>query len=219
MPTKVAENEPQFELIRQNIHIASVIGGVFREYFRGNCYFMDTKVDNPEEYVHCKRYAQQMICHCNAVIMSAVASHSMVWSRCRSKKTSKLRDHGLCERNSPVTSEFPAQRASNAENVSIWWRHHGYSSFLRLQSVTVLLVTFTAVLRHIKSAGQCHRLMNAWHIVATSTVYWCIASKLKALRNFYWMSNMFLWVEIFLFFVCYHVVPKRHCHLDYELND
>ena len=27
------------------------------------------------------------------------------------------------EWNSPVTSEFPAPRASNAENVSIWWRH------------------------------------------------------------------------------------------------
>ena len=52
----------------------------------------------------------------------------------------------------------------------------------------------------------------------TSTVYWCIASKLKAPWNFYWMSNMFLWVEIFLFFVCYHVVPKRHSQLDYELN-
>ena len=24
---------------------------------------------------------------------------------------------------------FPAQMATNAENVSIWWRHHGYSSF------------------------------------------------------------------------------------------
>ena len=24
----------------------------------------------------------------------------------------------------PVTGEFPAQRASNAEKVSIWWRHH-----------------------------------------------------------------------------------------------
>ena len=23
-----------------------------------------------------------------------------------------------------VTGEFPAQRASNTENVSIWWRHH-----------------------------------------------------------------------------------------------
>ena len=26
----------------------------------------------------------------------------------------------------PVTGEFPAQKASNAENVSIWWRHHGF---------------------------------------------------------------------------------------------
>ena len=26
--------------------------------------------------------------------------------------------------NTPVTDEFPAQRASNAENVSIWWCHH-----------------------------------------------------------------------------------------------
>ena len=26
-----------------------------------------------------------------------------------------------------VTGEFPAQRASNVENVSIWWRHHGKS--------------------------------------------------------------------------------------------
>ena len=55
--------------------------------------------------------------------------------------------------------------------------------------------------------------------LGTSTVYWCIASKLKAARNLYWMSNMFLWLEIFLFFVCYHVVPKRHSQLDYELND
>ena len=44
--------------------------------------------------------------------------------RRRSKKTSKLRVTGLCEGNSPVTDEFPAQRASNTENVSIWWRHH-----------------------------------------------------------------------------------------------
>ena len=35
----------------------------------------------------------------------------------RSKKTSKLHVTGLCVGNSPVTSEFPAQRASNAENV------------------------------------------------------------------------------------------------------
>ena len=45
-------------------------------------------------------------------------------SKHRSKKTSKLRVTGLCGWNSPVTGEFPAQRASNAENDSIWWRHH-----------------------------------------------------------------------------------------------
>ena len=44
--------------------------------------------------------------------------------RRRSKKTLKLRVTGLCVGNSPETSEFPAQMASNAENVSIWWRHH-----------------------------------------------------------------------------------------------
>ena len=43
--------------------------------------------------------------------------------RRRSKKT-KLRVTGLCEGNSPVTGEFPAQKFCNAENVSIWWRHH-----------------------------------------------------------------------------------------------
>ena len=42
--------------------------------------------------------------------------------RRRSKKTSKLRVTGLCVGN----SQFPAQRASYAENVSIWWRHHDF---------------------------------------------------------------------------------------------
>ena len=41
-----------------------------------------------------------------------------------SKKTSKLRVTDLCAGNSPGTGEFPAQMASYAENVSIWWRHH-----------------------------------------------------------------------------------------------
>ena len=45
--------------------------------------------------------------------------------RRRSRKRLKLRVTGLCAGNSPATGGFPAQRASNAENVSIWWRHHG----------------------------------------------------------------------------------------------
>ena len=41
-----------------------------------------------------------------------------------SKKTSKPALLILCEGNSPVTGEFPSQRTSDAENVSIWWRHN-----------------------------------------------------------------------------------------------
>ena len=41
-----------------------------------------------------------------------------------SKKKSMLRVTGLCAGNSPVTGEFPAQIASNAKYVSIWWCHH-----------------------------------------------------------------------------------------------
>ena len=44
--------------------------------------------------------------------------------RRRSKKASKLRVTGLFEESTSSTVEFPAQRASNAENVPIWWRLH-----------------------------------------------------------------------------------------------
>ena len=44
--------------------------------------------------------------------------------RRRLKKTSKLRVTGPCAWISPGTGKFPAQITSNAENVSIWWRHY-----------------------------------------------------------------------------------------------
>ena len=70
--------------------------------------------------------------HYNDVIMNAMASqitsltivYSIVYSRCRSKKTSKFRVTGLCAGNPPMTGEFPAQMVSNAENVSISWRYY-----------------------------------------------------------------------------------------------
>ena len=82
----------------------------------------------------CIRYIPQVMTlpHYNDVIMSAMASqiisstivYSTVYSRRRSKKTPKLCVTLLCEGKSAVTGEFSEQIASNAENVSIWWRHH-----------------------------------------------------------------------------------------------
>ena len=57
--------------------------------------------------------------------------------RHRSKKTSQLRVTGLCAGNSPLTGEFPAQRASNAENASIWWCHHAI--FIAICIVSIML--------------------------------------------------------------------------------
>ena len=50
--------------------------------------------------------------------------------RHRSKKTSKLRVAGLCEGNSHMTGEFLTQRTSNAEKVSVSWRHHSRAYFM-----------------------------------------------------------------------------------------
>ena len=70
--------------------------------------------------------------HYNDVIMGAMVSqitsvsivYSTVYSGADQRKHINLRVTGLCVGNSPVTGEFPAQMASNAENVSIWWRHY-----------------------------------------------------------------------------------------------
>ena len=43
----------------------------------------------------------------------------------------------LCEGKPPVTGEFPALRASNKENVSIWWRHHGKTNHRKFPRILV----------------------------------------------------------------------------------
>ena len=56
--------------------------------------------------------------HHSDVMMKSPACQLFLLNRLfrrRSKKTSKLCVTGLCEGNSPVTGEFPAQRASDAE--------------------------------------------------------------------------------------------------------
>ena len=119
---------------------------------------------------------------------------------------------------SPVNSPHKGQwrGALMFSLICVWtniWVNNGYAGDLR-RYYAYYDVIVTNVARHTLLRLLCRSPFQ--HL--TSTVYWCIASKLKAPWNFYWMSNMFLWVEIFLFFVCYHVVPKRHSQLDYELN-
>ena len=63
------------------------------------------------------------------------------------KKTSKVCVTGLCAGNSPVTCESPVQRASNAENVSIWWRHHmAVAKFLKSGKTLTFIDGFSKLL-------------------------------------------------------------------------
>ena len=59
--------------------------------------------------------------------------------RCKSKTTSRLRVTGLCVGNLPMAGEFSTQKASNAENVSIWWRHYNASMSWRVIFIDVFL--------------------------------------------------------------------------------
>ena len=76
--------------------------------------------------------------------------------RHRSKKTSKLSITGLCEGNSPVTGEFPAQMARNMENVSIWWRHH-----------VIFILRFCSS----RFAKQCDNLLHSSLCYSSDAVY------------------------------------------------
>ena len=58
-------------------------------------------------------------------ITSITIVYLTVYSGADRRKHPSSASLALCAGNSPVTGEFPAQMASNAENDSVWWRHHG----------------------------------------------------------------------------------------------
>ena len=107
--------------------------------------------------------------------------------RLRSKKTSTLRVTGLCAGNSPFTGEFPAQLASNAENVSIWWRHHGivYKDVVDIYGlINNQSWSFACVVSQGASIDYGNNwLFIQWYIKQVSrTVFYGIMNKLIYLR-------------------------------------
>ena len=91
----------------------------------------------------------------------------------RSKKTSKLRITGLCAGNSPGAGEVPAQMASNAENGSIWWRHHGH----RCEAIVLCEYDLCLLLQYHDVCGIALLLtvwgqyVNAFHVCIRRTAF------------------------------------------------
>ena len=98
----------------------------------------------------------------------------------RSKKTSKLRVTGLCAVNSPGTGEFPAQMASNAENVSIWWRHRGSAqSWGLLQYRTSTRISSSNLLIIFKSSEASF----VQDIISIAKSFWKIAPRMTVILS------------------------------------
>ena len=144
-------------------------------------------------------------CHNDHAGVSNHQPHGCLLNRLfrrKSKKTSKLRVTGLCAGNSPGTGEFPAQMASYAENVSIWWRHHGERRMkraalftygvtlsLHVQVHIVKVVLLNELVPSLSSWLWHHRLPNVTTTMAENEVSISILS-------WYHKINFKLWVIV-----------------------
>ena len=123
-------------------------------------------------------------------VRDGVSNHQpndCVLNRLFRRRSKKLRVTGLCAGNSPATGEFPAQMASNAENVSIWWRHHGVNA-LRWRELN---------LRHV------HR--KTYTVMNLSNIGWVIGKKQTGVINFLFPH---LKVDNIILYNCWEFVLK-----------
>ena len=88
---------------------------------------------NPTLYtILVSRVGEGYLCHYGDVIKSVIASqitnlaivYSTIYSDADERKHQSSASLAFVRGISPGTGEFPTQMASNAENASIWWRHH-----------------------------------------------------------------------------------------------
>ena len=75
-------------------------------------------------YLSCRHYSDIIMTTMASQITSVSIVYLTVCSGPDQRKHQSSASLALCVGNSPGTGEFPAQRANNAENGSIWWRHN-----------------------------------------------------------------------------------------------
>ena len=112
------------DIIRQELYVDSLWWGLMDSCLIAPWYQQQSWWRRPVPTLLWRHNGDQCVLNCEL--------HDCILNRLFgrwSKKTSKLRVTGLRAGNSPETGEFPAQMASNAENISIWWRHHDLSGF------------------------------------------------------------------------------------------
>ena len=138
---------------------------------------------NATLYIKFLHYSDVILRTMGSQITSLTVVYSTIYSGA-DKKKSKLHVTGLCARNSPVTGEFPAQRASYAENVSIWWRHHISTSLPLGLARNVFLYKKYPVYLFL---WEVIRMQRSWLVIAITNVFYWITRQyiLSVPRNIY----------------------------------
>ena len=138
-----------------------------------------------------KKYASSLEWRCNG--RDGVSNHQPLFTQPfiqrRSTKISMFRVTAFCAENSPVTGEFPAQMASNAENVSM----SASSSNPQLPS-------------------------SAWHVKGhlTSSIDDKMHYVYTVL---YWLKRAYDWISICIYICIYIAVENfPYCHLLWLIN-
>ena len=96
----------------------------------------------------------------------------------------------LCVGNSPVTGEVPTQRANNAENVHIWWRHHAYKVEIRPPTPAILIPNVTHLIIILHSISYCCIKMK--YIFIFHDKYYC-GNYVMALMVFMFKNSRPVW--------------------------
>ena len=139
-----------------------------------------------------------------SAMASQITSLAIVYSTI--KKTSKFRVTGLCAGNSPGTGEFPAQKASNAENVSIWWCHHGYFSRARTASgfaSSTPLLGMNSRVTKLKSTWKTTRCCKSTH-----EIEYCVFVGINGWRICLWFLTIYItpWSAFLKWFLPNHLI-------------
>ena len=159
--------------------------------------------------------------------------------RGRSKNTSKLCVTGLCEGNPPVTGEFPTQRASNLENLPIWWRNHANqlhksTAYQHLKSPWSLSMVdpdnslwITKMSRSWSWMTDTHPFCSIWigHPIPEIRLFWNLTMKINGQghacgqrsRSHYWLI-----IQSIYFLLVLHQLTLpflRYSHLEFDTEN
>ena len=149
----------------------------------------------------CRHYSDVII-----IITSVSIIYSTFCSGAYQRKHQSVT--GLCVGNSPVTGEFPSQRASDAENVSIWWRHHGswvsWSSVMtRIPFLTRISIRSWTIHQNISCGSWINSYKWCWNFFKTGAVFQCRENESRCWHGVFFKPNLLsiwasqsLWTKI-----------------------